>query len=212
LKFHRERFGSYSRENTEKTSKHNEKSRLMKNLNENEFCSRPLQDEIYSSYNKMKLDNQQINSGKKPTYESENSRHSSHRDSRVHSIHDQGQPMETGLPLTGNQSSKFQTDDESINELFNRPSLNSRSEHSSSHVKALFPSNSGKEIQDQAGSKTIKEVDHTGSFKMQMDRDGVDWNDNVPQKRSPHSYYRHGNGTMTEQFSLKVHFSIGLQV
>jgi hypothetical protein len=70
LKFHRERFGSYSRENTEKTSKHNEKSRLMKNLNENEFCSRPLQDEIYSSYNKMKLDNQQRNSGKKPTYES----------------------------------------------------------------------------------------------------------------------------------------------
>jgi hypothetical protein len=59
----------------------------MKNLNENEFCSRPLQDEIYSSYNKMKLDNQQRNSGKKPTYESENSRHSihsSHRDSRVY--------------------------------------------------------------------------------------------------------------------------------
>jgi hypothetical protein len=44
----------------------------MKNLNENEFCSRPLQDEIYSSYNKMKLDNQQKNGGKKPTYESEN--------------------------------------------------------------------------------------------------------------------------------------------
>lgn len=214
LKFHHERFGSYSRENTEKTSKHNEKSRLMKNLDGNEFCSRPLQDEIYSSYNKMKLDNQQRNSGKKPTYESENSRHSihsSHRDSRVHSIHDQGPPMETGLPLTGNKSLKFQTDDESINDLFNRPSINSKSEHSSHHVKALFPSNSGKEIQDQVGSKSIKEIDHAGSFKMQIDKDGVDWNDNVPQKRSPRSYYRHGNGTMTEQFSLKEN-TAGLDV
>ncbi|CAG2246344.1 unnamed protein product [Mytilus edulis] len=46
-------------------------------------------------------------------------------------------------------------------------------------------------------------TNHTGSFRVQTDsvKEVVDNNDNAPG--SPRGYFRHGNGKLTEQFSLK---------
>lgn len=99
--------------------------------------------------------------------------------------------------LTNNQSSKVPEGvDDSFHGLFNK-----HSKHSANHVKELF--NSEPKDKKEDNSKRNK-TNHTGSFRVQTDsvKEVVDNNDNAPG--SPRGYFRHGNGKLTEQFSLKV--------
>ncbi|VDI75974.1 Hypothetical predicted protein [Mytilus galloprovincialis] len=98
--------------------------------------------------------------------------------------------------LTNNQSSKVPEGvDDSFHGLFNK-----HSKHSANHVKELF--NSEPKDKKEDNSKRNK-TNHTGSFRVQTDsvKEVVDNNDNAPG--SPRGYFRHGNGKLTEQFSLK---------
>lgn len=136
-------------------------------------------------------------------------RSNSHRESRVSSVHDQGQPISSG---SYNVSSKFLTKNASSGIIIDKPLLNEKTAQSSSQINTLFSSSSGKGIQEKTENKTIlKDQDHTGSFKMQLNSDGSDINQNAPGKNSPRSYYQHWNGTLTEQFSLKEN-TTGLDV
>ncbi|XP_063396489.1 kinesin-related protein 13-like isoform X2 [Mytilus trossulus] len=137
---------------------------------------------------------------------SENSKHlglhkhdksGSNTGTRNHSNHNHSRSLNPISSLsTNNQSSKVPEGvDDSFHGLFNK-----HSQHSANHVKELF--NSEPKDKKEDNSKREHTI-HTGSFRVQTDsvKEVVDNNDNAPG--SPRGYFRHGNGKLTEQFSLK---------
>ncbi|XP_052074404.1 repetitive organellar protein-like isoform X1 [Mytilus californianus] len=136
---------------------------------------------------------------------SENSKHlglnTSDSKTGTRNHHNHSRPIYSiSSQLTNNQSSKVPVGvDDSFHGLFNKHSVGTKIEHSANHVKELF---NFKPKDKKEDSSKRKNMNHTGSFRVQTDRNEVaDNNDNAPG--SPRGYFRHGNGKLTEQFSLR---------